>query len=1003
MLACSSLNTANRRQQIESWEASEMNKEIVNPRPPERVNFPIDVQFHAACKNADLDEVKSLLANGVDINVTNVDGLTVLHQFLLSNNADVNAQDNEGWTPLHACASCAYPELAKLLLEHGANTGIVSFELELPLDVAQGKDMVALLKDWMQRQSVDEKAARNAEEQAMLKDAQEWLRTGNYPRVVDPRTGATALHIAAAKGYSDVLEILLKLPNIEVDATDVDGWTPLHAAAHWAKEKPLRLLASAGASFDIITLTNQTIYDVADRSVTMLLRQLRVEQQRAAAAAAEEKPVVAPPAVAVRRKASDEEEHQAPKPGHSIPSDETEVKVGDNAKPADPKVAKIDVQSEIQPSSSTTPIILEKKEEEEETEEAEENADDLLNKPQKDEVALRAKKLDEKEKEMFALLQKEEGKKQQQREASEVKSVPGRPHSPVIKVPEKVELPTLKEDSKPSEPEKTLEGSTSPRQPSPLSSTSIASAVLSSSQRNQVAEPTTTQDTANGVASNGVTGRSNVRKKDSTTIKRISAVLAPARSEETEAQRSSKARLVRSTRRSTQGIANDVLEEARRLSSTTVPPLVSTSVVPTTTTAIAVSTASIVTPAPVQGEGNTSKKLSFKSLIAKFEQLPTASLQLQPPSQSKNPPRQKSFASKVTLGYLSQPLSRPLRQAFVGKINHPGSNGIAYDNNCPPEEHVATTDALIETLAEKNETDNYVKPPREPRLSISLRSAIRSLAAQKPSVDHVTPGTATSVPTTHVSKAIITPTQPSTAPSTTHASDASQSSIIAHSRARRAAKDRVPTGKLDTNDVLAAAKQLEQSTVASVTDGTMPVTSILPSDPIPRPTTRALRSTILNTTSVTNTNNNNNGNEATVSNGNGHRRVSPAQFSNSSTTISKPADQRYNWRENLDYRMLYEEEKSEKEGLKRTLEQLSQEIHMLRSELAKLHVSNSNPTNATSPKSSVDSSASRPNTLEYYENQAKEIERLRADNARMADENKSLIRVISKLSARSST
>ena len=43
-------------------------------------------------------------------------------------------------------------------------------------------------------------------------------------------------------------------------------------------------------------------------------------------------------------------------------------------------------------------------------------------------------------------------------------------------------------------------------------------------------------------------------------------MLAPARSEETEAQRSSKARLVRSTRRSTQGIENDLLEEALRLS-----------------------------------------------------------------------------------------------------------------------------------------------------------------------------------------------------------------------------------------------------------------------------------------------------------------------------------------------------------------------------------------------------------------------------------------------------
>ncbi|VUZ38868.1 unnamed protein product [Hymenolepis diminuta] len=878
MLACSSLNTANRRQQIESWEASEMNKEIVTPRPPERVNFPIDVQFHAACKNADLDEVKALLANGVDINVTNVDGLTVLHQacidenydvvqFLLSNNADVNAQDNEGWTPLHACASCAYPELAKLLLEHGANTGIVSFELELPLDVAQGKDMVALLKDWMQRQSVDEKAARSAEEQAMLRDAQEWLRTGEYPHVVDSRTGATALHIAAAKGYSEVLEILLKLPNVEIDATDVDGWTPLHAAAHWAKEKPLRLLASAGASFDIITLTNQTIYDVADRSVTMLLRQLRIEQQRAAAATAEEKPVVTPPAVAARRKAEDEEEDQALEPGPSRSSDENEKKEEDEAKPAAPKVAKIEGQPKIQSSSSssTTTTTREIEVEEEEAEEEAKKAADLLNKPQKDEVALRAKKHEEKEKEKSTLLKKKDEEEKKQ-EASEVKAEPERPPSPVTKTPEKAEVSTPKEESRSVEPEKAPEESVSPRQPSPPSSTSIPSTILhSSSQRNQVAEATVTLDTANGVASNGSTGR------------RISAVLAPARSEETEAQRSSKARMVRSTRRSTQGIASDVLEEARRLSSTAILPAVSTTVIPsTTTTTTSVSAAAIVTPTPVQ-------------------------------------------------------------------------------------------------------------------------------TAQRPSADDVTPATATSMPTTHVSKATIIPTQPSSTSSTTHTSDASQSSIIAHSRARRAARDRVPTGKLNTSDVLAAAKQLEQGAVANITDGTMPVSSTLSSDPIPRPTTRVLRSTILNATPITNTNNNNSNNEAAVSNSNGNRRISPAQFSTSSTTISKPADQRYNWRENLDYRMLYEEEKSEKERLKRTLEQLSQEINMLRSELAKLHISNSNIANTTSPRSSVDSSASRPSTLEYYENQAKEIERLRADNARMADENKSLIRVISKLSARSST
>lgn len=29
----------------------------------------------------------------------------------------------------------------------------------------------------------------------------------------------------------------------DVDAKDVDGWTPLHAAAHWAEEEACQLLA----------------------------------------------------------------------------------------------------------------------------------------------------------------------------------------------------------------------------------------------------------------------------------------------------------------------------------------------------------------------------------------------------------------------------------------------------------------------------------------------------------------------------------------------------------------------------------------------------------------------------------------------------------------------------------------------------------------------------------------------------------------------------------------
>ncbi len=68
-----------------------------------------------------------------------------------------------------------------MLLDNGASAGTVSFEMELPLDVAQGGDMLAMLREAMQKQGIDPLVARQAEQQCMLDDAKEWLRTGKYP------------------------------------------------------------------------------------------------------------------------------------------------------------------------------------------------------------------------------------------------------------------------------------------------------------------------------------------------------------------------------------------------------------------------------------------------------------------------------------------------------------------------------------------------------------------------------------------------------------------------------------------------------------------------------------------------------------------------------------------------------------------------------------------------------------------------------------------------------
>lgn len=53
---------------------------------------------------------------------------------------------------------------------------------------------------------IDMDTARNEEENRMLEDANQWLNSGVMKEKKHPKTGATALHVAAAKGYIKVMK-----------------------------------------------------------------------------------------------------------------------------------------------------------------------------------------------------------------------------------------------------------------------------------------------------------------------------------------------------------------------------------------------------------------------------------------------------------------------------------------------------------------------------------------------------------------------------------------------------------------------------------------------------------------------------------------------------------------------------------------------------------------------------------------------------------------------------
>jgi protein phosphatase 1 regulatory subunit 12A len=52
---------------------------------------------------------------------------------------------------------------------------------------------------------IDIEFARNEEEQIMLRDIKAWYDGTSVKENIHPKTGATPLHVAAAKGYQDIM------------------------------------------------------------------------------------------------------------------------------------------------------------------------------------------------------------------------------------------------------------------------------------------------------------------------------------------------------------------------------------------------------------------------------------------------------------------------------------------------------------------------------------------------------------------------------------------------------------------------------------------------------------------------------------------------------------------------------------------------------------------------------------------------------------------------------
>ena len=218
-----------------------------------------DKLIHLALARGLRDEVKAFLECGARVDAVEHDsGKTLLHvaaesgrldmvKLLIDHNANVNAFiSTTQETPLHLAAARGNIHIVKYIID-GRDPSMRELELydsivRQPYYQTWTEDLLA--NDKMKESIVWEVEARDIAEEHMKNLRSSSARYSD----IDLRTsaGSTALDLAAANGYDDVVRFLLER-GARIDGDGVEQCTALQAAVENGHLQTVRLLLTAGA------------------------------------------------------------------------------------------------------------------------------------------------------------------------------------------------------------------------------------------------------------------------------------------------------------------------------------------------------------------------------------------------------------------------------------------------------------------------------------------------------------------------------------------------------------------------------------------------------------------------------------------------------------------------------------------------------------------------------------------------------------------------------------
>jgi ankyrin repeat protein len=118
--------------------------------------------LHAAAEEGNIDIVRSLLEQGMDINGRNAKHQTPLDRaahkgnvdvvrLLIERGAEVDSRDDLGWTPLHKASYSGQLEVSRVLVDHGANVNARERDHYTPIHLSAEQGHLGIVKLLLER------------------------------------------------------------------------------------------------------------------------------------------------------------------------------------------------------------------------------------------------------------------------------------------------------------------------------------------------------------------------------------------------------------------------------------------------------------------------------------------------------------------------------------------------------------------------------------------------------------------------------------------------------------------------------------------------------------------------------------------------------------------------------------------------------------------------------------------------------------------------------------